>query len=157
MELHPPCAITDQEWLGCSDSVEMEKECILKILGWCRVILVRIFPHSDWIRIDSPYVFVFGPIVGKYRPQQLQIRTLFLQFHQARFHIVVILEIWRWSYNAWMLRVEYFEMKFKHFVEHFKIYLLVFLKPVHNWDKTPEELASFFLILNRLLKKKRLK
>ena len=56
-----------------------------------------------------------------------------------------------------MLRVEYFEMKFKHFVEHFKIYLLVFLKPVHNGDKTPEELASFFLILNRLLKKKRLK
>ena len=33
------------------------------------VILVRIFPHSDWIRRDIPYLSVFSPNVGKYGPE----------------------------------------------------------------------------------------
>ena len=36
------------------------------------VMLVRIFPHSDWIRRDTKYM-------GKYGPEWLQIRTLFTQ------------------------------------------------------------------------------
>ena len=43
------------------------------------VILVRIFPHSDWIRWDTPYLSVFSPNEGKCRPEQLRIRTLFTQ------------------------------------------------------------------------------
>ena len=34
----------------------------VSILG---VFLVRIFPHSDWIRSDSPYLSVFIPNAGK--------------------------------------------------------------------------------------------
>ena len=33
------------------------------------VILVCIFPHSEWIRRDTPYFSVFGPNVGKYGPE----------------------------------------------------------------------------------------
>ena len=31
-----------------------------------RVFLVRIFPHSDWIRRDTSYLSVFSPNAGKY-------------------------------------------------------------------------------------------
>ena len=34
------------------------------------IFLVRIFPHSDWIRRDTPYLSVFSPNVGKYRPEK---------------------------------------------------------------------------------------
>ena len=44
-----------------------------------RVILVRIFPNSDWVRRDISYVSVFSPNAGKFGPEQLQIRTLFAQ------------------------------------------------------------------------------
>ena len=30
------------------------------------VVLVRIFPHSDWIRRDMEYLSVFSPNAGKY-------------------------------------------------------------------------------------------
>ena len=43
------------------------------------VFLVRIFQHSDWIRRDTPYLFVFSPNAGKYGPEKLQIPTLFTQ------------------------------------------------------------------------------
>ena len=32
--------------------------------------LVRIFPHSDWIRRDTPYLSVFSPNVAKYGPKK---------------------------------------------------------------------------------------
>ena len=32
--------------------------------------LVRIFPHSDWIRRDMKYLSVFSPNAGKYRPEK---------------------------------------------------------------------------------------
>ena len=44
------------------------------------VILVSIFPHSDWIRRDTPYLSVFCPNVEKYGPEQLRIRSLFTQW-----------------------------------------------------------------------------
>ena len=32
--------------------------------------LVRIFPHSDWIRRDTSYLSVFSPNAGKYGPEK---------------------------------------------------------------------------------------
>ena len=48
------------------------------------VFLVRSSPHSDWIRRGSPYLSVFVPIVGKYGPEKLRIRTLFTQWRSFR-------------------------------------------------------------------------
>ena len=33
------------------------------------VILVRIFPHLDWIQRDASYLSVFSPDMGKYGPE----------------------------------------------------------------------------------------
>ena len=35
-----------------------------------KFFLVRIFPLSDWIRRDTPYLFVFSPNAGKYGPKK---------------------------------------------------------------------------------------
>ena len=32
--------------------------------------LVRFFPHSDWIRRDTPYLSVFSPNAEKYGPEK---------------------------------------------------------------------------------------
>ena len=42
-----------------------------------RSFLVRIFPHSDRIRIDTFYLSVYSPSTGKYWLGKLRIRTLF--------------------------------------------------------------------------------
>ena len=42
--------------------------------------LVRIFPHSDWIRRDTKYHSVFSPNAGNYGPKKLRIWTLFTQW-----------------------------------------------------------------------------
>ena len=44
-----------------------------------RIFLVRILPHSEWIGRDREYLSVFSPNMGKYGPDNLQIRTLFTQ------------------------------------------------------------------------------
>ena len=44
------------------------------------VFLFRIFPHSDWIRRDTPYLFVFSINMRKYGPEKLWIRTFFRQW-----------------------------------------------------------------------------
>ena len=33
-------------------------------------LLVRIFPHSDWIQRETPYLSVFRPNAGKYGPEK---------------------------------------------------------------------------------------
>ena len=40
------------------------------------VILVYIFPHSDWMRRDTEYLSVFTPDAGKYGLEKHRIRTL---------------------------------------------------------------------------------
>ena len=47
------------------------------------VILVRIFPHLNWIRRDAEYLSVFSPNAGKYGPKKLQIRIHFTQWMLA--------------------------------------------------------------------------
>ena len=46
-----------------------------------RDFLVRIFPHSDWVRRDTSYLFVFSPNAGKCGSEKLQIRTLFAHWY----------------------------------------------------------------------------
>ena len=41
---------------------------------------VRIFPYLYWIWGDTPYLSVFSPNKGKYEPEKLQIRALFMQW-----------------------------------------------------------------------------
>ena len=43
------------------------------------VFLVRVFPHSHWIRRDTPHLSVFSPNAGKYGSEKLRIRTFFTQ------------------------------------------------------------------------------
>ena len=45
-----------------------------------RVILVRIFPHSDWIRGDTKYLFILSPSAGKCGPKYLWIQIYFPAF-----------------------------------------------------------------------------
>ena len=45
-----------------------------------RVILVRIFPHSDWIRGDTKYLSVFSSNAGKCGPKYLRIQIYFPAF-----------------------------------------------------------------------------
>ena len=49
------------------------------------VILVLIFPHSDWIRRDTEYLSAFSPNARKYGPEQFRIGTLFAQWALAHF------------------------------------------------------------------------
>ena len=44
------------------------------------VLLVRIFPHSEWVRRETEYFSVFSPTVGEYGPEKLRIRTLFTKW-----------------------------------------------------------------------------
>ena len=44
------------------------------------IILVRIFPHSDRMRRDTEYLYLFSPNAGKCGPEHLQIQTLFTQY-----------------------------------------------------------------------------
>ena len=44
------------------------------------IFLVRIFPHSDWIRRYTEYLSVFSPNAGKYGPENLRIGILFMQW-----------------------------------------------------------------------------
>ena len=43
------------------------------------VSVVRIFPQSNWIWRDTPYISVFSPIARKYVPEKLRIRKLSTQ------------------------------------------------------------------------------
>ena len=44
------------------------------------VFLVHIFPHLDWIRRFALEIPVFSPNAGEYGPENLRIRTLFMQW-----------------------------------------------------------------------------
>ena len=53
--------------------------------------LVRIFPHSDWIRRDTEYLSVFSPNAGKYGPE----KSLYYDtFHAVRVFNVSLTILW---------------------------------------------------------------
>ena len=67
------------------------------------VFLVHIFPHSDWIWRDTPYLSVFSPNIWKYGPGKLPNTDIFHavapakkdawnQFHQTWSSCVVFIQ-----------------------------------------------------------------
>ena len=50
------------------------------------VFRMRIFLHSDWIRRDTPYLYIFSPNAGKHGQEKLRIRTIFTQCMSRIFH-----------------------------------------------------------------------
>ena len=59
--------------------------CKVSLFG---VILVRIFPHSQWIRRDTEYLSVFCPNAGKYGPDNSEYKH-FLRSGQLVFQILI--------------------------------------------------------------------
>ena len=47
--------------------------------------LIRIFPHSDWIRRDTSYLSIFSPNAGKYGPEKIPYLDTFTQCESKRF------------------------------------------------------------------------
>ena len=92
-------------WMVCKLNMDTPTAWKVSVFG---VFLVRIFPHSDWIRIDTPYFSVFSPNTGKYGLKKLWIRTLFTQcspqmnFNHYVFHWITSL-VWKWCLicNSW--------------------------------------------------------
>ena len=54
------------------------------------LFLVRIFPHLDWIRRDTEYLFVFSPNARKYGPEI----TPYLDIFHAVVHLI---KYWQYS------------------------------------------------------------
>ena len=64
--------------------------------------LVHIFPHSDWIRRDTPYLFVFSPYAEKYESE----KTSYLD----TFHAVIwsnLLQLKKWCLANNEIRINY--------------------------------------------------
>ena len=59
------------------------------------VILVCIFPHSDWIRRDTPYLSVFSPNAGKYGPEKTPYLDTFHAVHALLHGILMSVLIFR--------------------------------------------------------------
>ena len=47
------------------------------------VTLVRVFPHSDWIRRDTSYLSVFSANAGKYGPEKTPYSETFHSVNEA--------------------------------------------------------------------------
>ena len=75
--------------------------------------LVRIFPHSDWIRRDTSYLSVSSPNARKYRPG----KTSYVNtFHTVQKLITLLFNWFVWSnvfYQTVWLRVSVIELKRK--------------------------------------------
>ena len=67
---------------GTTESGKVSRNFLLGITAWkvsvFEVILVLIFPHLDWIRRDTPCLSIFSSNAGKYGPEKLRIRTVFM-------------------------------------------------------------------------------
>ena len=59
--------------------------------------LVLIFPHSDWIRRDILYLYVFGPNEGKYGPEKIP--------YLDTFHAVILDFYTLWKYYGFLYSV----------------------------------------------------
>ena len=116
------------------------------------VFLVRIFPHSDWIRRDTEYLLVFSPNVGKYWQEKLRIRTLFTQWtRQARFMYRIHLSaISLQSFPRFVILVSFYTLWKSQWVYHDHI-TSTFLKAVfhkfylvHSWILYPNCIILVF-------------
>ena len=99
--------------------------------------LVRIFPHSDWIRRDKKYLSVFSLNTGKYRPE----KTPYLD----TFHAVNISRVSSLSYDINL----YITERWKLF-----IFLLTFLESILvTWASTQRCILNKKPKINHLHKK----
>ena len=93
------------------------KHEVCKLLRWISVIkdcvkcvqirsffLVRIFPHLDWIRRDTKYLYLFSPNSGKYGPE----KTPYLETFHAVWGYGIIEWIIRTTSNLFLFRKIYF-------------------------------------------------
>ena len=103
-----------------------------------RVFLVRIFPHSSWIRRDTEYLFVFSPNTGKYRREKFWIHGILyntyntsISFASVFPFISVLSTILQWMHlkhietlvwNGW---IEEVLSRKREIIAHFKIILNV--------------------------------
>ena len=87
--------------------VYYEQEAFAWKVSIFEIIVVRIFPHSDWIRRDILYLSVFSSNVGKYRPVYLQIWTLFTQWAWFTVFTVILSQ-------GIKIAVKYFQLKVLH-------------------------------------------
>ena len=63
-----------------------------------------IFPHSDWIQRDTPFLSVFSLNVVKYGPEKLRIQTLLTQNISQNMKIIVrMFEFYVWELEIKML------------------------------------------------------
>ena len=75
----------------CLQKLQTDSPYILPILSVHCIKSVRIrsysgpyFPNSDWMRRDTEYFSVFSANEGKYRPDSLRKRTLFMHWLYLR-------------------------------------------------------------------------
>ena len=64
--------VETQNVLRCESINQIKKKSLITLsekFPYSEFILVRIFPHSDWIRRETEYLSVFSPNVGKYGPE----------------------------------------------------------------------------------------
>ena len=62
--------LNDSEYAMITKLRDFEKRSLREKCPNAEFFLVRIFPHSDWIRRYTPYVSVFSPNPVKYGPEK---------------------------------------------------------------------------------------
>ena len=85
-------------WLNARKNIFKSKDYTAWKMSVFEVFLVRIFLHSDWIRRDTEYLFVFSPNAGKYSSEKLRIWTLFTHcYHPLIFSTVFNFSVFYWE------------------------------------------------------------
>ena len=69
------------------------------------VFLNHIFLHSNWVRRDTPYLFISSPNAGKYGSEKLRIRKLITQWLLLNFCPILHICIQR-TFNPFMYNTE---------------------------------------------------
>ena len=90
--------MTDWNFVTFHCQRQPRTDLYLNITAWklsvFGIFLVRILPHSDWIRRDIILLSVFSPNTGKYGLEKLQIRALFMQCIRLKYFDYFVLN-WR--------------------------------------------------------------
>ena len=105
------------------------------------VFLACIFPHSNWLRRDTPYLSVFSLNTGKYGPEKLRIRTLMTQCWQNSLTTKIAICSWKFvPFNKVALpKAKIFEIVFQLLDQ--KLYRRIFeldvnfLSEILLWEK----------------------
>ena len=108
-----------------------------------RTLLVRIFPHSDWIRRDTEYLSVFNLNAGEYGPQKLWTRTLFTQCW--------LLCCMIWLPNLIRSNIENWQLTFRIGTKVNLYQLDSFYQLIVNlaWNQMQKNLLESYPVLNR--------